>query len=80
LTYSSKGTVTQYTSATVYSSGEKVWANNSDIALKKDVLPRITLLESRITNIENKAVSVLSGTTEPTSSQGNDGDIYLVTE
>jgi hypothetical protein len=37
LTYSSKGTVTQPTSCTVYSSGEKVWANNSDIALMSDI-------------------------------------------
>ena len=37
LTYSSKGTVTQYTSANVYSEGEKVWANNSDIALMSNV-------------------------------------------
>lgn len=37
LTYSSGGTVTQHTSCTVYSSGEKTWANNSDIALKSDV-------------------------------------------
>ena len=37
LTYSSGGTVTQHTSCTVYSSGTKVWANNSDIALMSDV-------------------------------------------
>ena len=94
LTYSTGGTVTQYTTATVYSSGTKTWANNSDIVLKKDVIPRITLLEDnvslanteieqlfeRVMNIEDKIVSVLSGTAEPTSSQGNDGDIYLVTE
>lgn len=93
LTYSTGGTVTQHTTAVVYSSGTKTWANNSDIALKKNVLPRIALLEDnvelanseieqlfqRVINIEEKAVSVLSGTTEPTSSQGNDGDIYLVT-
>jgi hypothetical protein len=33
LTYSSKGSVTQHTSATIYSSGTKVWANNSEIVL-----------------------------------------------
>ena len=37
LTYSSKGTVTQHTSCTVYSSGTKTWANNSDIALMSDL-------------------------------------------
>ena len=37
LTYSSKGSVTQYTSCTVYSSGTKSWANNSDIALMSDM-------------------------------------------
>lgn len=37
LTYSSGGTVTQHTSCTVYSSGTKAWANNSEIALKSDI-------------------------------------------
>lgn len=37
LTYSSKGAVTQYTNCTVYSSGEKVWANNSNIAMLNDL-------------------------------------------
>ena len=37
LTYSSKGTVTQYNSCTVYSSGTKVYANNSEIATKSDI-------------------------------------------
>ena len=37
LTYSSKGTVTQHTSCTVYSSGEKNWANNAEIATKSDI-------------------------------------------
>ena len=37
MTYSSKGTVTQYTSCTVYSSGTKAWANNSEIALVSDI-------------------------------------------
>ncbi len=38
LTYSSKGTVTQHTSCTVYSSGTKNWANNSEIAVKSDIV------------------------------------------
>ena len=37
LTYSSGGTITQYTSATVYSSGAKVWANNNQIATMNTV-------------------------------------------
>ena len=37
LTYSTGGTVTQYTNCTVYSSGTKAWANNSDIALMSDI-------------------------------------------
>ena len=48
LTYSTGGTVTQYTSCTVYSSGDKNWANNSDIALMSDV----TKLDTRITQTE----------------------------
>ena len=46
LTYSSGGTVTQYTSCTVYSSGAKEWATNSNIVLAKD-LPTKT---SQLTN------------------------------
>ena len=38
LTYSSKGTVTQHTSCTVYSSGTKNWANNSEFATKGGVV------------------------------------------
>lgn len=34
---SSGGTITQHTSCAVYSSGTKVWANNSDIALMSDI-------------------------------------------
>ena len=37
LTYSSKGSVTQYTNCTVYSSGTKAWANNSEYALLGDL-------------------------------------------
>lgn len=37
LTYSTGGTITQPTSNAVYSSGEKVWANNSEIALMSDI-------------------------------------------
>ena len=37
LTYSTGGTITQPTSNAVYSSGDKVWANNSEIALMSDI-------------------------------------------
>lgn len=37
LTYSSKGSVTQYTTCTVYSSGDKEWANNNEIATKNNI-------------------------------------------
>ena len=49
LTYSSKGTVTQYTSATVYSSGEKSWGNNSEFALMRDI-PTVPTKTSELTN------------------------------
>lgn len=38
LTHSSGGTVTQYTSCSVYSSGTIIWANNSEIAMKGDIV------------------------------------------
>lgn len=44
VTYSTGGTITQYTSCTVYSSGEKVWANNSDIALMSDIKAAIAAI------------------------------------
>ena len=50
--------------------------NSNDMALYSDV----TALDTRLSAIESAAVSVLSGTTEPTSDQGSDGDIYLVLE
>lgn len=37
VTYSTGGTITQHTSCTVYSSGTKNWANNSEIATKNDI-------------------------------------------
>lgn len=43
LTYSTGGAVTQHTSCTVYSSGTKNWANNSDIALISDVSNLVNL-------------------------------------
>lgn len=75
VTYSSGGTITQYTSCTVYSSGEKVWGNNSDIALMSD----INALESRLAALEALVVTVHSGTEAPIASVGEDGDVYLLT-
>lgn len=37
LTYSTGGTVTQHTTATIYSSGTKTWGKNSDIAMLSDI-------------------------------------------
>lgn len=42
LTYSSGGTITQHASCSVYSSGTKVWANNSNLARQKDLPKAIT--------------------------------------
>lgn len=53
LTYSSGGTVAQHTSCTVYLSGTKEWANNSDLALKSDIsktLNRNTAVNNADTN------------------------------
>lgn len=59
LTYSTGGTVTQYTSATVYSSGTKAWANNSDIALASD-------LASLVANVDVEYCLSDSDETAPT--------------
>ena len=61
LTSSYGGTVTQHTSCTVYSSGEKAWANNSDIALMSD----ISTLSSEIANkeVSGKAATLINRTT-----------------
>lgn len=75
LTYSYGGTVTQHTSCTVYSSGEKAWANNSDIALMSD----ISTLNARLTTLEESVITVYSGTAAPLDTVGEDGDIYLYT-
>ena len=75
LTYSSGGTVTQHTSCTVYSSGTKVWANNSDIALISD----LSALDIRLSTLEANVITVHSGEVEPVSSLGEEGDLYLYT-
>ena len=75
VSWSTGGTVTQHTSCTIYSSGTKNWANNSDIALMSD----LSSLDARLTSLESSAIAVLSGAAEPTAAMGDDGDIYLVT-
>lgn len=63
LTYSSGGTVTQYTSCTVYSSGTKTWANNSEIAVKSDIvtykLSKPSTTEIKITGSDGSFSSVV---------------------
>ena len=93
LTYSSGGAVTQHTSCTVYSSGEKNWANNSDIALMSDLdsimekLGVATTSQAGLMSAEDKAildalvasvVTVHSGDVAPVASIGEDGDYYVV--
>lgn len=91
LNSSSGGTVTQYTSCTVYSSGDKVWANNSDIALKSDIVggslatPSSDGLMSatdkaNLDRLVSSVTTVHSGAEEPLSTLGEDGDLYLITE
>lgn len=75
VTYSTGGTITQYTSCTVYSSGTMSWANNSDIALMSD----LSSLDTRLTALESSVVTTHSGDQEPISELGEDGDIYLIT-
>ena len=70
LTHSSGGAVTQHTSCTVYSSGTKVWANNSDIALMSD-------LES-LYYTKTEVDSVLSG--KASSSHTHDDRYYTESE
>lgn len=55
LTYSTGGTVTQYTGATIYSSGTKIWANNSNIALesKFDNYYNKTEIDNTVAGINN---------------------------
>lgn len=76
LTYSTGGAVTQHTSCTVYSSGTKAWANNSDIALMSD----LDALSTRLSILEANIVTTHSGAEVPISTLGVDGDLYLVTE
>lgn len=69
LTYSTGGTVTQHTSCTVYSSGTKVWANNSDIALVSD-----------ISTIANNTTYTLTKSGSTITLTGSDGKTSSVTD
>lgn len=75
VTYSTGGTINQPTSCTVYSSGTKVWGNNSDIALMSD----LNSLATRLSALEASVITIHSGTVDPVSTIGNDGDIYVYT-
>lgn len=68
LTYSSGGTVTQYTTCTVYSSGTRAWATNSDIA--------------RMSDLNNYAPSYTYGTDDMTAGTSalTTGKLYFVYE
>ena len=52
VTWSTGGTITQHTSATLYSSGTKVWANNSKIALLSDCYTKSEVYTKTETNVE----------------------------
>lgn len=75
LTYSSKGTVTQHTSCTVYSSGTKNWANNDEFAMKSEV----EALRATVNELTVSVLTVYSGATTPVDTIGENDDLYLVT-
>ena len=92
VTYSTGGTITQYTSCTVYSSGDKSWANNSEITLMSDlnahnsnssahsdIRTNVDSIDARLSALEASVVAVHSGDAIPPSSIGENGDIYLYT-
>ena len=90
LNSSSGGTVTQHTSCTVYSSGTKMWANNSDIALMSDLsginldgyatTDALNTLQAQVDELAASVVTTHSGSENPVAELGEDGDLYLVTE
>lgn len=90
VTYSTGGTITQYTSCTVYSSGEKVYGNNSEFATMSDLsgidldgyatTEALNTLQAQVNELAANVVTVHSGAEEPIAELGEDGDIYLVTE
>ena len=68
LTYSSGGTVTQYKSGTVYSSGDKAWANKSNLNITT-VLNRTTNVnqaDENYTNLMARGEKLLDKTTADT--------------
>lgn len=71
-------------------SGGRPTYNGADVALKSDIVTYGNATsasaglmshvdKANLDSLVAKAISVLSGSTEPTSDLGNDGDIYLVT-
>lgn len=60
LTSSSGGVVTQHTSVSVYSSGEIVWAHNSEYALKSDVADdsSVSALEASVSSLNTQLAEV----------------------
>lgn len=59
LTYSTKGTVTQYTTCTVYSSGTMNWGNNAEIALSTDLAGLQAQFGTDIAGIQAQFVNYL---------------------
>ena len=57
LNSSSKGTITQYTTATVYSSGTQVFASGGDIVVKPD-LAAYQPINANLTSISNLATNI----------------------
>ena len=80
LTYSTGGTITQYTSGAVYTEGTKIWANNNLYALKSDIksgLPTVNADNNgQILKVVNGAWSTaLESTTIPVASSTAVGGI-----
>ena len=70
------GSDTEFFNLSLNPWGGEVLVNGVKVATINDT----NWLSTRLTALENSVVAVLSGTTEPTSDIGEDGDIYLVTE
>lgn len=68
VTYSTGGSITQYNSATVYSSGTKEWGNNSEIAMMSD----LAAIEEKIEELDGSVISVVAGNGLTGSSSGNE--------
>ena len=73
LTYSTGGTVTQHTSASVYSSGEINWANNSTFATLGDFIADNVRFDDGDTFQDKYDSGELKGETGPAGSQGPRG-------